>query len=107
VKIIGRSDGGVLVDITTDELAKLMGYPSQHNDAFTIWARSQSVGAGIRIGTEIPFVPSLGRLRDIQQHESRARDCARMLKALGDMIEGALPSTMIPPATPIQEETLP
>jgi len=97
MKIIGTTATGFLVDMTEDEIATAMGYRSTYDTAYRKWREGGSTYAGPKfVGRDIPLVGTPGRLREIQANEARARDCARVLKALGDMVEASLPSTMIP-----------
>lgn len=90
MKIIGTTKDGFLVEMTKDEAARAAGFYSSCSDE---WRKM-----GVVVGSEIKFTAALDYHTRVRQHQGEAQKSARTLRALADMIDGALPDVVIPAA---------
>lgn len=96
MKVIGKTINGYMVEATADELAAACGFGSSYNDT---WRRyhghsgEKLVGATLEVETEIRFH------NRVKQHQKEAGSAANTLRALADLIGGALPDVVIPAGT--------
>lgn len=90
--IAAKSKRIFLVEMDEDEIAKAAGYSSTFSEEFV----KQNGGREILLGTTFKVEAAYSFHSRIARHQKEARSCAGMLKALGEMIEGALPEVLIP-----------
>jgi len=81
MKIIGTTYNGCLAEVSADELTILIGYSVRH----------------IEIGTVFNILPAIAYLRKLHDQEKKCRDSAAFLRGMADMLDAALPTTIIPP----------
>ncbi|THK33985.1 hypothetical protein EHS39_32940 [Ensifer sp. MPMI2T] len=97
MKIIGQAGrDSYLVQMSTDEIVKAAGYSSPYNDA---WEKANGRREPI-VGTEIGVNAAYSYHERVQSHQEAAAKSARTLRALADMIDGALPEVVIPLVDP-------
>ena len=98
MKIIGKTESGYLVEASALELANSAGYA--HPCEAPCFKRSDSYNSYVGyfpIGAEFKPTLSFDYLRQLRQHEDKVKTSESILRALADMLHGALPTTVIPP----------
>lgn len=103
MKIIGKTDKGFIVEATEDELARCAGLRWSGGSFDQACGIADGYGRDkkIRIGCVIDVTAATEYVYKIKEHEKACRDSARILRTLADMVDGALPTTIIdPPAAP-------
>ena len=100
MKIIGTTASGYLVEATAIELAKAAGYSTP--DRCPGWTpSSRYYGAGdFQIGTELLPTEAAAYLEKLRTSQESVKKSELILRALADMLHGALPETIIPPDAP-------
>lgn len=88
MKIIGKTSGGFIVEMSEDEAAQAAGHYSSYSDG---WRK-----LGVGVGAKINFVAAISYHSRVKAHQAEARKSAGILRALADMIDGALPELVIP-----------
>jgi hypothetical protein len=88
MKIIGKTTGGFIVEMTEDEAAQAAGHHSSYSEG---WRK-----LGVGVGAKIDFVAAISFHSRVKAHQDEARKSAGILRALADMIDGALPEVVIP-----------
>lgn len=89
-----------LVEMHEDEIVKATGFSTTYN---TAWEKHNG-GRDVKVGTEIKVSVAYDFHARVSQHHSEAEKSARTLRALADMIDGALPDVVIPPQGPDVDE---
>lgn len=109
MKIIGKTKDGFLVEATEQELIHVAGYryEGSFRDASPeCWESKNNGGWGsthsLKVGTEIAPAPGFKKLIDLRDSESSLHATGKTLRHIADMLEGAMPVTMIPPADETQ-----
>lgn len=87
MKIIGETKGGYIVQMTNDEAARASGCYSSYSEE---WRKK-----GVTVGSEINFEAAIEYHSRVSRHQDDAKKSAGILRALADMIEGALPEVVI------------
>lgn len=82
-----------VVEMSADEIIKAAGYSSSFDEA---WMKANA-GRDIKVGTEIKVDAAYHFHARVSAHHTEAEKSARTLRALADMIDGALPDVVIPP----------
>lgn len=95
MKIIATTPTGYLVEATGEELANAAGYRSASDVPGAIkenhrWEWSFKVGTTFKPDAAFLY------LQELRRHEEKIKSSMSMLRALADMLAGALPTTMIP-----------
>lgn len=99
MKIIGKTEGGYIVEATSEELSNAAGYRTAADaPGWTSGHRYYGDGT-FAIGTKFKVTETHKFLHDLRQQEAKVRDAAAQLKALSQMMTAALPSTVVPPTT--------
>lgn len=96
MKIIATTSTGYLVEATGEELANAAGYRNISDVPGAIridhgWSWSFKIGATFKPDAALLYI------QELRRHEEKIKSSASMLRALADMLAGALPTTMIPP----------
>lgn len=92
MKIIGHTSGGLLVEMSRDEFAKACGYKYEYE-----------VKDKTSVGTVANVTAAYDFHRRIANHEDKAKETAGTLRALAALLDGALPSVILPPAEKADE----
>ncbi len=87
MKIIGETKNGYIIEMTKLEAAKASGFHSDYSDEW----RKMRVG----VGSEINFTAAIEFHSAVRRHQDEAKKSANILRALADMIDGALPEVVI------------
>lgn len=105
MKIVADIKDGHLVEMTTDEIARCAGFQSA-------WSWKRQVerdpaspfvkGEEFRLGTVIDFRANYTYLDKLRENENQVRGQAKLLRAMADMLDSAMPTTMIPPEEPLE-----
>ncbi|EUB97244.1 hypothetical protein PMI07_000820 [Rhizobium sp. CF080] len=82
-----------VVEISQEEIIKAAGFTSSYDEA---WTRLNG-GRDIKVGTEIKVDAAYQFHARVSSFHGDAEKSARMLRALADMMDGALPDVVIPP----------
>lgn len=101
MKIIASTGNGYIVEMTGDEIAVAAGFTSTWDSGW------QALNRGKRdpvVGTEIKIGAAYSYHNKVLQHQREASSAANTLRALADLIGGALPDVVIPPVDPDFEE---
>lgn len=107
MKIIGQTGRDYIAQLTEEEIAILLGFPSVHNEGYRTWKRGVARRDDqLEAGTDIQVREIAAFWLGIQYREAEATKCAATLRALADLITSNLPSGIVPPAQP-QEEPQP
>lgn len=94
MKIIAAIDKDrFLVEMHEDEIAKAVGYSSTWSSEF----EKLNGGRAIRVGTRFEVSAAYNYHERIMTHQKEAASAANTLRALADLIGGAMPSVVIPP----------
>lgn len=97
MKIIGKTEGGYIVEATSDELAKAAGYPDATKAPGFVQGHRYYGDGTFAIGTKFKVIETYKFLHDLRCNEQKVRDAAAQLKALAQMMTAALPTTVVPP----------
>lgn len=107
MKIMAKTSTGYLVDMTEDEIAKAAGCAGVHD---TVWRKVKPApGADYQhdrqlyMGAEIKVSAAYSFHARVIEHQEKARSSAGMLRALAEMLENAVPDTVIPPPAALSE----
>lgn len=97
MRIIGKSSGGYLVEMSEDEVCVAAGHSSIYSSP---WNR-----AGIPLGTTIDFVAGTAKLKALAAADEKRKQSASVLRALADLIDQIEPTKIEepkpePPADP-------
>jgi hypothetical protein len=96
VKIIAKTTtGDYLVEMTGNEIAQSAGFPSTSHLPKIIRSHDEY---SLKLGTRVDVERTQSYLQRLRQHEDGVRHSAAALRALAQMLEAALPTTIIPPA---------
>lgn len=90
-----------IVEMSQDEIIKAAGFSSAFYQA---WQKHNG-GRDIQIGTEINVQAAYSYHERVRAHQDEAVKSARTLRALADMIDGALPEVVIPLVAEFAEVT--
>lgn len=103
MKIIGKTRTGYLVEATEEELGHCAGwsYPTQHAGYQKGYSGNNYV-SGFPIGTVIEVTAAHTYLEMLHDAEKPVKAAAKFMRELAGMIEGCLPTTIVPP--PAAEE---
>lgn len=105
MKVIGKTQNGFLVEASEDELAKCAGFE-------TTWHMPIIKDRHPRtwhLGDEIKVTETHTYLGKLRANERQVKDSAQFLRAMADMVAGALPSTIVPaepPAAPAEQDAV-
>jgi hypothetical protein len=95
MKIIGKvSDSSYIVEMSPDEIARSAGFESAWGAK---WWEMVGQREGIRVGTVIQCNAAFTYHQRIRENQAAAASAANTLRALADLIGGALPEVVIPP----------
>lgn len=86
MKIIGKTKGGFLVDMTEREAYNIGGVHSEH----------VREGMQIEVGTEVKVSDIYSHYHNIAYREKERKSQAEMLRAAASLLE-SMPSVLIPP----------
>ncbi len=100
MKIIAKTSGGYLVEMNADEILKAAGYSSTYDDGWTAALRTAGVydRGGPPIGMKIEVQAAYDFHSRIASNEHKAKEAAGTLRALASLLDGVMPSVVIPPA---------
>lgn len=82
MKVIGKTDHGVLLEASRDELARLVGYFS----GFQMDRSGQRIG----IGDEIQISKMYDQLYDIGRKTKELAEAAKLLRSAASLVEQAV-----------------
>lgn len=82
-----------IVEMTQDEIIKAAGFSSEYDSA---WQQHNNARE-VKVGTEIHVQTAYTYHNRVLQHQREAGSAANTLRALADLIGGALPDVVIPP----------
>lgn len=98
MKVIARTANGYLVEATADELANAAGYNSAYGAPGAIRRDGQySYEYAFPIGTEIKPAATHVYLQKLREHEEKCKSSAAFLRGMADMLDAAMPTTIVPP----------
>lgn len=100
MKIVAQTGGGFLVEMSTEEVAKAAGYSCTYDDGWenalkkagNYDSRNPKIGMTVEVRAAYDFHSR------ITKHEGKAKEAAGTLRALAKLLDGAMPSVLIPPA---------
>lgn len=105
MKVIAKTNTGYLVEATADELAQAAGYrhfaAAVHRAPGFIY--NDYHVSQIPIGTVVHVDKAQSYLEALHSQEKKCRDSAAFLRGMADMLDAALPTTIIPPPEPEDE----
>jgi hypothetical protein len=104
MKILATTGNGYIVEMTGNEVACAAGFHSIHDSGWEACNRGKRdpvVGTEIRVGAAYTYH------NRVIQHQKEASSAANTLRALADLIGGALPEVVIPPLEPAKAEAKP
>lgn len=104
MKIIGKTAKGYLVEADPTELALCAGYSSFYaasvrGSGFT---RDHNGRELVALGAQIKVDATFRYLEKLRENEAKCKSSAAFLRGMADMIDAAMPTTIIPPG---EEET--
>jgi hypothetical protein len=104
MKIIAHIGSNYLVEMTEDEIVKSAGFlysfDSQWEKLRTnLFRHERSSGGKLPVGSVINVHAAFNFHSQITEHEQKAKDAAATLRALAGLLDGAMPSVVIPPTT--------
>ena len=100
MRVIGQAaEKTFLVEMTAEEIAIAAGFGSTYSNE---WMK-QAGGRTPSIGTVIKVAASYNYHQRIKEHQDQASSAANTLRALADLIGGAIPDVVIPPASSAPE----
>jgi len=94
MKIIASTGNGYIVEMTGGEIAAAAGFSGTYDSGW------EALNKGKRdpvVGTEIKVAAAYSYHNKVLQHQKEAASAANTLRALADLIGGALPDVVIPP----------
>lgn len=97
MKIIARAEGEkYLVEMTVGEIAEAAGFSSHYSNEWdkAVGKRYPDVGTVINVNAAYNYHER------VRAHQREAGSAANTLRALADLIGGALPDVVIPPVDP-------
>ena len=99
MKVIAKTDSGYLVEATGEELARAAGYRWLNSDVpgAKIERGSYSEKWVLPIDTKIDVSAAHDYLRNLRDSEDKCKSSAAFLRGMADMIDAALPTTIVPP----------
>lgn len=100
MKIIASTSAGYLVEMTEDEIAKAAGFSGSWDGG---WQKAIGDHRGPPIGTTVDVNAAHAFHSRISQHQKEARSSAGILRALADMMDGAMPDVIVPAASAAPE----
>lgn len=100
MKIIGKTEDGYLVEATDKEICYAAGYRYT-----TQMPNASKYGDTFRIGTVVNVTTAHVFIHDLRENETKCRAAAALLCGMAQMIEGAMPTTIIPPKTGENDDT--
>ena len=109
MKIIGQTNDGFLVAMTAEEIAKAAGYSGIYDEGWmTALKRAGRYDRETPpIGMKIEVQAAYDFHSRVQQHEAAARKSAGTLRALADLLDGSMPSVVLPPPSTVPAEPAP
>lgn len=98
MKIIGRQGGKYILTATDTEIAHACGYKAANEMPSWEFQRGGRPWEGT-LSDSFMYMPSAAQnyLAELREHEEKTRSSAAFLRGMADMIDGALPTTVIPP----------
>ncbi len=97
MKVIAAMTGSTfLVEMREDEIVKAAGFRSSYDDGWMKLNKGQSV----KVGTVINVEAAYNFHHRIVSFQKEAGSAANTLRALAELIGGALPDVVIPPVDP-------
>lgn len=104
MKIIGKAERDTfLVEMSEGEIARAAGFASAYGDDW--W---KQIGAReIKVGTVIDCNAAYTYHYRVMQAQKEAGSAANTLRALADLIGGALPDVVLPPVEPPKADPKP
>lgn len=106
MKVVAKTGHGFLVEMTTVEIARAAGYESAYDRE---WNKAIGNGQVYSYGEPaIGATINVGAAYDIHSrilaNEAKAKESAATLRALAELLDGAMPSVVIPPAEAAKPE---
>ncbi len=96
MKIIGKTSRGYLVEASDYELLRCSGHGSFRD--VPGWRQTGSYNDGtFQIGTEIKVTDTHDYLAKLRDNEASIRGGSKLLRAMADVIDAGLPTTIVPP----------
>jgi hypothetical protein len=78
MKIIGKTDGGLIITASRDEIAKLMGHRS---------AQGNILGKKLKVGNEIKVAKMYNQLRDLRNQNTKISETIKSLSECQDTLQ--------------------
>lgn len=104
MKIIGRTESGYIVEAEANELARCAGFASAYSAAEAGdhqkpngFSRDHYSRPSIAFGTKIEVNATFRYLENLREQEAKCKSSAAFLHGMADMLDGAMPTTLIPP----------
>lgn len=82
-----------IVEMAEDEIIKAAGFSCSYDSAW----EARNGGRSVKVGTEIKVDVAYDYHHRVLRHQREAGSAANTLRALADLIGGALPDVVIPP----------
>lgn len=82
-----------IVEMDEDEIIKAAGFSCSYDSAW----EAHNGGRAVKVGTEIKVSAAYEFHHRVLQNQKEAGSAANTLRALADLIGGALPEVVIPP----------
>lgn len=101
MKILAKAEKDTfLVEMHVGEIARAAGFASAYGD---LWWKHIG-GTELKIGTVIDCNAAYTYYHRVLQFQKEAGSAANTLRALADLIGGALPDVVLPPIEPIKPD---
>jgi hypothetical protein len=99
MRVIAKTDNGYLVEATGDELAHAAGYRLVNSNipGARVERGSYSDEWVLPINTKVDVTAAHNYLHELRQQEDKVKSSAAFLRGMADMMDAALPTTIIPP----------
>jgi hypothetical protein len=95
MKIIGKSDGGFILDATETEIAQIMGFSCNYESGYHNAVKAMSSPSRddrLFIGAVIPVSGWWKRVESIRQHNRDLQKTADTMRGLADLIADSWPA---------------
>lgn len=92
MKVIGKTEKGLLIDASEQELANIAGFAYAFHSTGSPWKDKRE----IPVGSEIPVSKIFDRLGALREGEAKLKDGAAHLRALATLMESQVPSVILP-----------
>lgn len=102
MKILAQaSRENYIVEMSVDEIARAAGFSSSHDHD---WKKLNNFDSKPAVGCVIKVDTAYSFHHRVLSHQKEAGSAANTLRALADLIGGALPDVVIPPVDPDFDE---